>query len=179
MSKRFGRNQRRKMRAEIAELREGLERMTMRYVDERRRANNLESNLTAWATDVTQLIGRDSAFNQQAQRIAVQDVDVFGGRVNLDYGVRLMPTDVVKGGETPRYIPARSVIQALIWRLRLSTDGLQNLVRIHLENERREPVAYVLGVDQRWTERDIRYVAEDIARKLTEFLNKGNKHDRT
>lgn len=173
MSKRFGRNQRRKMRAEIAELMESRERITMRFVDERRRNNELSAQLSSWAQDVVDLIGRDSAFNLQAQSIAVQDVGVFGDSINLDQGVRLARMGgVVKPGDVPTLIPARQVIRALIWRLRLSTDGLGTQVRIQLENEHREPVAYVLGVDQRWTERDIRYIANDIARKLIAFLNK-------
>lgn len=168
MSKRFGRNQRRKMREALAERQDAFERAVIREIEERRRANELSSRLHRWAEDVAQLMGPDSAFNEQVRRMAVEDVRSFGGRL------RLSPVDLMRIVPRSAPVPMTSVvtiIEALIWRLHLSRDEFRPMVRIELENRYAEPVGYALAEDHRWTERDVRYLAERIAREMTDLLN--------
>lgn len=168
MSKRFGRNQRRHMRERIANLLAAQAEAHDHLRKARDEASELRSRLHRWAEDVAQLMGPDSAFNEQVRRMAVEDVRSFGGRL------RLSPVDLMQIVPRSAPVPVTSVvtiIEALIWRLHLSRDEFRPMVRIELENRYAEPVGYALAEDHRWTERDVRYLAERIAREMTDLLN--------
>ena len=170
MARRFGRNQRRHMREEIATKNEMLSEALNRSRERKLEADELRSRLHRWAEDVAQLMGPDSAFNEQVRRMAVEDVRSFGGRL------RLNPVDLTRIVPRSAPVPMTSVetiISALIWRLHLSRDEFRPMIRVELENRYAEPVGYALAEEHRWTERDVRYLAERIAREMTDLLNAG------
>lgn len=178
MSKRFGRNQRRKMREHVAALTRGIESATMTIAEERRHSSELRARLNIWARDILQLMGRDSAFNEQVRRImSTHDIASLGGRLQLESPSLSFGMGLAKPEDVPTRITTYAVITAAIWRLHLSKDEFSELVRIQLENEQSQPVGYVLSYNHRWTDRDVQYIAEGIARELTALLNKGKKHD--
>ena len=167
MSKRFGRNQRRKLREEIATKNEMLSEALNRSRARKIEADELRSRLHTWAEDVAQLMGPDSAFNEQVRRMGVEDVHSFGGRLQLA-PIRLSPVAPTFAGQMTS---VETVINALIWRLHLSRDEFRHLIRIELENRYAEPVGYALLPDHIWTQRDIDYLAQGIARKMVAHLN--------
>lgn len=158
------------MREEIAAKNEMLSEALNRSAARGREADELRSRLHRWAEDVARLMGPDSAFNEQVRRMAVEDVRSFGGRL------RLSPVDLMR--IVPRSAPVpmtsvQTIIEALIWRLHLSRDEFGPMIRIELENRYAEPVGYALAEDHRWTEHDVRYLSERIAREMTDLLNAG------
>lgn len=170
MSKRFGRNQRRQMREQIAGLAAYGREAFDKYERVSREARELRDRLERWAHDVVQLMGRDSAFNEQIARRGVEDVYAMGGELRLS-PARLLPV-TRRPGAMP-VAAVETVMRALIWRLNVSRDEFMPKVRIILENRYREPVGYALEPDHRWTDRDVAYLAEQIARDMTALLNQG------
>lgn len=172
MAKRFGRNQRRKMREALAEKQDALENAVIGRVEERRRANELEARLSRWAKDVVQLMGRDSAFNEQVRRMQVSESTLQSGRF------RFPTVNIARFSPHPMRMPVASVqtvLEALIWRLHLSREELRPMIRIELENRYAQPVGYALAEDHRWTERDIEYLSRRIAVEMTDLLNRSKR----
>lgn len=171
MAKRFGRNQRRHMREEIATKNELLSEALNRSAARGREAAELRSRLERWAGDVMRLMGDDSAFNERVKRMSIDDGYAAGGQLRLSPTYDLGPIG-------PRDAPplmVQTVITALIWRLHMSRDEFRPMIRIELENRFREPVGYALAEDHRWTERDIEYLSRRIATEMATLLNSVDK----
>lgn len=171
MAKRFGRNQRRHMREEIATKNELLSEALNRSAARGREANELRGRLETWARDVMHLMGDDSAFNERVKRMAVDDRYADMGRLQLSPIYDLGPIG-------PRDAPplmVQTIITALIWRLHMSRDEFRPMIRIELENRFKEPVGYALAEDHRWTERDIEYLSRRIATGMATLLNSVDK----
>lgn len=165
MAKRFGRNQRRAMREEISRI--GEERSITRgqLVRSEQRFSALENRLGQWADDVLRLMGPDSAFNEQVRRMTVHEN--CGDVLRLE--TRITPS-YRSFNEPP--VVASMVIEALIWRLHMSSDDLSHKIRIVLENRHGEPVGYALHKSHVWSTKDQNYLAQRIADEMVHHLNK-------
>lgn len=171
MAKRFGRNQRRHMREEIATKNELLSEALNRSAARGREAAELRARLERWAADVMRLMGDDSAFNERAKRMSIDDSYAAYGELRLSPSYDLGPIG-------PRAAPpmmVQTIITALIWRLHMSRDEFRPMIRIELENRFKEPVGYALAEDHRWTERDIEYLSRRIATEMATLLNSVDK----
>lgn len=168
MSARFGRNQRRKMREQVASLTASRDTHVRRTVEAQAETREIASRLHRWAEDIAQLMGPDSAFNEQVRLMGVEDVHSYGGRL------RLAPVDLARFAPNCASVGIASVstvIEALIWRLHLSRDEFRPMVRIELVNRYAQPVGYVLPIGHKWTGRDEEYLARRIAREMTGVIN--------
>jgi hypothetical protein len=170
MAKRFGRNQRRKMRDEIASVQWELKSSRKSENETNARYVELSRRLTSWAEEVLRLMGQDSAFNEQVRRMAVEDVRSYGGVLRLAPPIR-MP--VFSPREKPIPLSSYTVIEALIWRLHVSADEFSDMVRIELENRHAESVGYALSRKLGWGEKDAEYLARQIARQLIAVMQQG------
>ncbi len=173
MAKRFGRNQRRHMREEIATKNELLSEALNRSAARGREAAELRSRLETWARDVMRLMGDDSAFNERVKRMAVDD-----RYVDMGWHLTNPIVDMPPISRDARPMPpmtVRTIITALIWRLHMSRDEFRPMIRIELENRFKEPVGYALAKDHRWTERDIEYLSRRIATEMATLLNSVDK----
>ncbi len=172
MSRRFGRNQRRRLREEIASKNEMLSEALNGSAARGREAAELRSRLHLWAEDIAQLMGPDSAFNERVRRMAVEDAYALGDRL------RIIPVDLMEIVPRSAQAPNASVetiIEALIWRLHISREEFRPMIRIELTNRHAEPVGYALAEDHRWTERDICQLAQRIAREMASLINSKRK----
>jgi hypothetical protein len=171
MAKRFGRNQRRKMREHIEQQRRSFLEMHGELMRVRKHCAALDRRLNEWAGDVARLMGSDSAFNEQVRRMAVEDINGYGGVLQLMPQISLS-APVAHGG-MPMMVTYETVIRALIWRLHMSRDEFSGVVRIELENRYGEPVGYALHPEHRWTEKDAEYLARRIAREMVAHMGRG------
>ena len=165
MAKRFGRNQRRKMREEIAAANEWADYWQHWAEQYRHNAVVLRGRLNRWADDVRSLMGADSAFNEQISRVRS---DPWGPTIRLNpqsHCVATMPFAPVEA------IEAQRVIEALIYRLDVKRDNYSEMVRIELVNEREETIAYAVSERHFWTEKDEEVLTRMIAGEITRFKN--------
>lgn len=158
MSKRFGRNQKRKLRESL----EG------RIKVSESRSRDLEDRLSVWARDIVSLMGHDSAFNE---RIAIKEFH--GDR----YSYSRFPMVSLDFGKSAYYVD--NIIQAAIWRLNVTRDEYQDKIRVLLSNRNGDSVGYVVSIDHRWTDKDARYIAEDITKGLINAIPLGTNNKYT
>jgi hypothetical protein len=173
MARRFGRNQRRQMREEIATKNELLSEALNRSAARGREVDMLRGRLEQWAGEVVHLMGRDSAFNERVAKMTVND--------RYMDRLRLRPIEFVPLGRGPDRMPVATVetiITALIWRLRMSRDEFQHMIRIELEARDATPVGYALPIEHHWTRRDQEYLARRIAAEMVDVLNGVDKDRR-
>lgn len=174
MSKRFGRNQRRKMREEIAMKNEMLSEALGRSDAKAREVQELRNRLSLWAEDIAHLLGPESAFNERVMRREVRDIHAFSGVLQMLPPVRLLtPARVPE--EMPQFASIGSVIEAAIYLARLGgspADKMRRELRIVLES-RNGDVAYAMSDarHRRWSPRDVRYMADIIALEMAEHLS--------
>lgn len=173
MSKRFGRNQRRKLREEVANLTASRDLHVQRTVRAQAETRELALRLSTWAEDIAHMLGRESAFNEQVMRQQVRDVRSFGGALRMMPPVRLLaPTRGPE--EPPQFASVENVIEAAIYLARIDgppADRMRRQLRIVLES-RNGDVAYAMSDDRhrRWSPRDVRYMAEMIALEMARHL---------
>ncbi len=174
MAKRFGRNQRRHMREEIARLDRAHRYAVDRYEQAERDAGVLRSRLERWATDIRHLLGDESAFNETVRRIEVDNVRDYGG------GLRLAPQSptvapVRTRGEMPFYGSVSTVIEAALYVANVSVDIRERMsqqVRIRLTG-RNGDVAYAMNSERHhaWSPRDVDEIGRMIAHEMAKFLD--------
>ena len=166
MAKRFGRNQRRQMREQIADLDH---KLAAQREATRRVANDAEAlrhRLTDWAKEILHLMGSDSAFNEQLRR--VRNV---GGMDPL----MLSPvhaSTIAMRDQPPQWERVSDVITACLMRCRLKSDDLRGQIALEISDHMGQLAAYALPEARRrnWSPRDIRYMAELIAQELAAYL---------
>lgn len=173
MSKRFGRNQRRHMRDEIATSREMLSEAMNRSAARGREVAELKHRLTSWAGDIAQLLGPESAFNEQVMRREIRDMRALGGALRMLPPVRLS-APLLGPDEVPQFAEVGSVIEAAIYLARVDGDEagrMRGQIRIFLES-RNGDVAYAMNDDRhrRWSPRDIEYMSQMIALEMAKHL---------
>lgn len=165
MAKRFGRNQRRHLREEIATKNELLSEALNRSAARGREAAELRNRLTRWAEEILHLMGEDSAFNEQLRRVRSNGM--------LD---RLMlspvPAPISMRDRAPRWEQVSSVIEACILRCNIKSDDLRGHVAVEIGDHMGSLAGYAMSRDRReaWTPRDIHYVAELIANQMAKVL---------
>lgn len=166
MARRFGRNQRRQMRAEIAALELNLDQQRAATRRELENAATLRGRLTDWAEEILYLMGSDSAFNEQLRRIRNPGaID----RLMLS-PVRSMP--IAMRDEPPAWERVSDVITACIMRCQLKADDLSGTIAVEIGDHMGPLVAYALPEERRrnWSPRDIRRIAELVANEMAAYL---------
>lgn len=167
MAKRFGRNQRRHMREEIAAKNEMLTEALNRSRERGREAAELRQRLENWATEILHLMGPDHAFNEQLQR--------YRSRGDMESRLRLQPVmhpQPIKSSEPVHYERVQDVIEACIMRCRIKSNDLGGMIAVEIGDHMGALVGYGLPRDrrERWTPRDITYIATLIANKMADHL---------
>ena len=158
MAKRFGRNQRRHMREEIA-------KKDQMLATSRSEAAALRHRLTEWSTEILHLLGSDSAFNEQLRRIRNEGLL---DRLQLSP----IPAPVFMRDRAPQWERVSDVITACIMRCQIRSDDLRGQIAVEIGDHMGQLVAYAISEDRRqaWTPRDIRYMAEMIANEMANHL---------
>lgn len=83
MSKRYGRNQKRKHREQIASLAADLSRVLTKWGEERHRVNVLETKIAEWNERIEQLLGRYSALRPELYQEETGELPKRGWRVPI------------------------------------------------------------------------------------------------
>ena len=181
MSKRFGRNQRRKLRATNDALSTALsaEKFFRARADERH-ARELEkakdelgqtlAQVERWAEDIVHLAGTESAFNFHVRNFDVKNLRSLGPFL------RLAPLSPVKrrafSDAVPELHPVH-VIDAAIYLAQVDqsfADKMRSIVRVRLSSVG-DFLGYAFNTDrhQNLSPRDIDGIAEMIANEMAEF----------
>lgn len=175
MAKRFGRNQRRQMREEIAKAQRAHEYATNRYRDAERERARLEERLARWATEILHLLGRDSAFNEQLTRYRTA-----GHMPTLKLlPIRNAPVAPLPG-DVPRYERISDVIEACIMRCRIKSNDLERMIAVEIGDHMGTLVAYGVPEERRrkWSPRDIEMIGQLIANEMAQHLAADNQRKR-
>ncbi len=166
MARRFGRNQRRQMREQIATAQRAHAYATDRYREAEKTANQLRDRLERWAEEIRHIMGDDSAFNEQLRVIRMR-------RENMHDTLRLSPIRALPGlssKEPPVYDTVGDIINVAIFRC--MTGDLGRHIELKIVGPDGALVGYGLSKDleRRWSPRTIRYVADMIALEMARHL---------
>lgn len=168
MSRRFGRNQRRQLREQIAKLEEKASRALSDLSDMTEQRNKLTAELDRWAKDIRHLLGADSAFNREPSEITVEDYLLDEGAMYVDpaVGVPILPRLGVR-----HMLTARETIEAAICSFELRQDDYAQMLRIMLVTKKGR-VGYAINDTRlhRMSPRDIDVLSETIAHEIAEFM---------
>lgn len=169
MAKRFGRNQRRKMRDELSAKASQIDSLSTRLDRANRDYGEISVRLHRWAQDVLDLAGPDSAFNEMMRHVEVDARQFDYGRMNLAAPVQmpLRPTD----GKYPFYAMPEKVIEAMIYTARVDSDitlRMREQVRICIES-RSGKYALAVSDDRNWTSRDVDVLSRMLAQEIAQY----------
>ena len=165
MAKRFGRNQRRKMRQQIETLEVEKAHVEKIYGQARDRAWQLEQRLYDWAREIRHLLGDNSAFNEQLRRYRMdpwQDTLMLQPVISLD--IHQMKDSAPQIDSVP------AIIEALIFRAR--SKNFENIISIEIVGPDGTLVGYGLTKDRcrDWSPRTIEATARMIAIEMARYL---------
>lgn len=173
MSKRFGRNQKRRLREEIAAKNEMLSEALNRSAERAADARYLRQRLEEWATEILHLMGPDSAFNEKLTRYRTE---------GLMDRLRLNPVraPITMRDSAPRWEKVSDVIEACILRCQIKSDDLHGMIAVEIGDHMGSLVGYGLPEDRRkaWTPRDINTIANLIANEMAVHLIKQGQPER-
>lgn len=164
MASRFGRNQRRKMREQIAQLNDQYTSET----EARKLAESYEREtryrLDAWAADIRNLLGSDSVFNERYRSLVDHTSMAPYMRVPKLVSAPIAPTTIAM---------SEAAIRAAIWRINMDRDQFTGMVRVLLTDDRGTPCALAISAgDMPRTNQDIEYLSKMIASKFVKFLER-------
>jgi hypothetical protein len=169
MASRFGRNQRRKMREQIAQL----NKQHTSETEARKLAESYEREtryrLDAWAADIRNLLGNDSVFNERYQSLVAHTSMAPYMRIPKP----LRTIDVSVGRPAMEMIASDEAILAAIWRINMDRDQFTGMVRVELTND--SGVTCALAVtkgEMPRTNQDIECLGKMIASKFVRFLER-------
>lgn len=177
MSKRYGRNQRRKHRETIALLREAIGKRELEAVKQKRRADQLEEELANWNDEIIHLLGNHTAFQRTIPMLKVRDLDDFRRMAAPPDMRAAMRVALMADG--PLMPESMTVEVLLMHKLFLTIEHdigmLRNFVRLRIEDTRHN-ACYALSDDllrsRGMSERDVEWMAVKIAREMVYLMNK-------
>jgi hypothetical protein len=166
MASRFGRNQRRKMREQIAQL----NKQHTSETEARKLAESYEREtryrLDAWAADIRNLLGNDSVFNERYQSLVAHTSMAPYMRIPKP----LRTIDVSVGRPAMETLSNDATIRAAIWRINMDRDRFTGMVRVVLTNENGVTCGLAISDgDIPRTNQDIEHLSKMVASKLVKF----------
>ena len=169
MAKRFGRNQRRKMRDELSAKASQIDSLSTRLDRANRDYGEISVRLHRWAQDVLDLAGPDSAFNEMMRQVEVDARQFDYGRMDLAAPVQMPLRHADR--RYPFYVMPEKVIEAMIYTAHLDSDitlRMREQVRICIQSKSGK---YALAVsdDRNWTSRDVDVLSRMIAQEIAQF----------
>lgn len=167
MARRFGRNQRRQMQERIVNLLAAQAEVHDYLREARDEARELRQRLEKWASEILHLMGPDHAFNEQLRRY--RTANEFESRLHLR---PVMRPAAFRSSEPVQVERVRDVIEACIMRCHIKSDDLGAMIAVEIGDHMGTLVGYGLPRDrrERWTPRDINYIATLIANKMADHL---------
>lgn len=166
LSKRFGRNQKRKLKAELEELQKQNEKITYQL-------SNAQSVIRTYESidkEFVNLLGPNTAFRLTTPEIMVREL-------NNDHRIyRYNPISVFS---TPNMDISTQVeilnLRRMLVMVAADPDQYRDLIRLRISDDKATAAMYYSTeyLDIGLQERDIQFIAEDIARKLVQHINKG------
>lgn len=173
MAKRFGRNQRRKLREENAQLMNTCMDMARDRAAFEKLANEWRDRINHWASEVRYLLGENSAFNETLKRVRVDNVNALGGRLRLP---KEEPLSIATPSATLKALSVEenfSVIESFVMTARVQSDRFKPIITVIVEDRDGNTVA--LAVDRQrltnWSPRVIRQNADSIAFQMAQFYD--------
>ena len=164
MARRFGRNQRRQLREQLAKAERAHAYATDRYRTAEREQGRLRQRLEDWAQEIRHIMGADSAFNEHlaARRQHYPESSL---RLRPIMSLPIGPRDAA-----PVWDRVEDVIEVGIFRC-MGRDLGQHIA-LEIVGPDGALVAYGLSKDmeRRWSPRSIRYFADMIATEMARHL---------
>lgn len=168
MAKRFGRNQKRRMREEIAHL----EKKVIEGESWRNKSLSLEGRLVNWARSMNSYLGSEHPLNEQIHKIMLQRVPYlderlrFSGRRSLQHAMDINLSDFTTTCE---------YINAVLHIVNVHRDKVPHSVRVELLSP--DQRSYY-AIDESWLKNGrkdpkfINWMSEEIAVRLSEHVSK-------
>lgn len=171
MAKRFGRNQRRRMREEIADTKAQLVRAINREDRLYARAKQAEHKLEMWARDIIALTTDHSAFRLIWSEMFSRQVDM----LRFPAVERTHSMDMTIAGAPMPTKMSHSVIEAFIYTLQADMSDPRRII-VRLRNEARPTEDWRYAIDARtfraMPPRLVQSMADQIARQLAEHVRR-------
>jgi len=175
MSKRFGRKQKRKLNKHIHDQNEQIHKNDQRITKLQQKLEQASE----WDKEIARILGPHSALRLDTSRITNRDLPPnmrVAGAMNLpDY---VMPTTEVMDMTVTSYN-----LQKIFTEIRHDPQSFRNMIRLIAYDKTKGKCMSAMYVDDQYmhrngmTERDIHWLAEDIARQLAYGMNKEYGHD--
>ena len=165
MANRFGRNQRRKMREQIYAAQSDVNRLNKAVVEANVRADRLAKRIENWASDIAQLLGPTSAYNERPMSVHLEDVRHLGGVMRME------PMRMAELTQPDSQISEfATIIDLAVHTAEISKesrDRMSEEMRIKIES-RHGNIAYAINQDRakNWSPCDITCMAEMIANRM-------------
>lgn len=168
MANRYGRNQKRRHREQIAALQEAsqMDRALLDRVS--KRAADLDAEMTAWDEEIRRLLGTHSALRRRTPEMQssrpIREMPIMQRITSYD----AMGSDVLE-------MPAntRERMRRFVFTLERDDMRMQKLIRF-METDGRGGVAYAISetaLAQGFGRREIAYLAHEIAAKMVGHFN--------
>lgn len=175
MSKRFGRKQKRKLREQVVVL-EKEKAAKQSKID---RMSYLVNLITEWDENIRRLLGPQTAFRLKTELNLVDRTDLPEyWRVFYAPSINCFESSVAMS-HGPEVAASIQNLRKMMVEIRQRPDDFRKAIRLIVANKQQAAIY----VDDDYlsrnglTERDIRWVAEDIARQLALGLNREYGHD--
>lgn len=169
MGKRFGRNQRRKLREENQQLMNTCMELARDRAGFEKLANEWRDRIDRWASEIRYLLGDNSAFNETLKRVRVENLDALGGRLRLCNDNQPVSFTV----KSLLVEESFSIIEAFYMTARVEPDRYKPNITVLIED--RDGNAVALAVDRQrltnWSPRVIRENAQMIALQMAQFYD--------
>jgi ribosomal protein S10 len=169
MAKRFGRNQKRKMRSEIERLhRVDSDRQKWMY-----KALNTESRLISWAKRMNSIIGPEHPLNESVQRIMVQRVPNIYEKYRFRESYRMNISDALTAAMISPEI-ALNYIKTVLHVIDVQRDKITPSVTVKLMAPDKQCYYAIDEQELQEGRRDSRFVqwiSDELALKLSAFIS--------
>lgn len=172
MSKRFGRRQRRAAREKIAALEAAGSEAAENYLRASRRASRLASEFDYWQDEITRLLGPESALAPKTAERAVQEIERRPYHTMHERSVRLSPHSWEDHALTS-VVHRKISLQQFLIEVQDHPERFSRMVRL-VQNDRTNSALLLSNeqfLRQGFGEREIEWLAEEIARQLARHVN--------
>lgn len=167
MSKRFGRNQKRKMREQIAHL----EKKAIEGDWWRTESLSLESRLVNWARSMNSYLGSDHPLNERIHKITLQRVPYLEERLRFNKPLTLQKAMDINLSD---FSTACEYIDTVLHVVNVHRDKVSHSVRVELLSPDQRSYFAIDESELKNGRRDPRFIhwmSEEIASRLSEHVS--------
>lgn len=173
MSKRFGRNQKRKLRADVERFRGAADRLADKVTAETRRYGELEGRVEDWSRAILSQLGPGHPFNERIMELVEKRLPELYERRRFSPPGREMTSYQTLERHTAHPRVAQAIIEAVAHLVEVGADRVTPTVRCIIRAPDKS-AAYMIDEralqDGRRDPRFVTWISREVARKLAQHL---------